>query len=109
MRKNNRIIGIVALGLALAAGGACKNKGGKGTDSPGGSGGTPGAELDPTFFRVSVSGQPHDFEFTESGEYEVEDAAVVTTGPYRYVTHPNYIAVVGELLGVALMTGALIR
>ena len=31
---------------------------------------------------------------------------LVDTGPYRFVPHPNYIAVVGELLGVALMTGA---
>jgi len=50
MRKNNRIIGIVALGLALAAGGACGGKG-KGTKNPDGSEGggtTPGAEVDPT-------------------------------------------------------------
>ena len=32
---------------------------------------------------------------------------LVTTGPYRYVRHPNYAGVVGELTGVALMTGAL--
>jgi methyltransferase len=32
--------------------------------------------------------------------------ALVTTGPYRYVTHPNYIAVVGELVGTAMMVGA---
>jgi methyltransferase len=31
---------------------------------------------------------------------------LVTTGPYRYVTHPNYIAVVGELVGAAMMDGA---
>lgn len=30
----------------------------------------------------------------------------VATGPYRYVRHPNYLAVVGELVGVALATGA---
>ena len=28
---------------------------------------------------------------------------LVTSGPYRYVAHPNYVAVVGELLAVALM------
>jgi methyltransferase len=31
---------------------------------------------------------------------------LVTTGPYRYVEHPNYIAVVGELVGAAMMFGA---
>jgi methyltransferase len=29
-----------------------------------------------------------------------------TTGPYRYVAHPNYIAVIGELAGTAMMCGA---
>ena len=33
---------------------------------------------------------------------------LVTTGPYRYLRHPNYLGVVGELAGVALMTGALV-
>lgn len=28
---------------------------------------------------------------------------LVTTGPYRYIAHPNYIAVVGELVGAAMM------
>ena len=31
---------------------------------------------------------------------------LVRTGPYRYVAHPNYVAVIGELMGVALLTGA---
>lgn len=31
---------------------------------------------------------------------------LVSTGPYRYVAHPNYIAVVGELAGTAMMMGA---
>ena len=31
---------------------------------------------------------------------------LVRTGPYRYVNHPNYIAVVGELVGMALMMSA---
>jgi methyltransferase len=31
---------------------------------------------------------------------------LVSTGPYRYVGHPNYIAVVGELAGMALMMSA---
>ena len=30
----------------------------------------------------------------------------VTTGPYRALTHPNYIAVLGELTGMALMAHA---
>jgi methyltransferase len=30
----------------------------------------------------------------------------VASGPYRYLAHPNYLAVVGELVGVALLTGA---
>ena len=48
MRKTNRIIGMVALGLALSAG-ACGKKDGKGTDSPDGGGGKGGgAEIDPT-------------------------------------------------------------
>jgi methyltransferase len=31
---------------------------------------------------------------------------LVQSGPYRYVAHPNYVAVIGELVGVALLTGA---
>jgi methyltransferase len=31
---------------------------------------------------------------------------LVTTGPYRWMRHPNYIAVVGELIAMALMTRA---
>lgn len=33
---------------------------------------------------------------------------LVTDGPYRYVAHPNYISVVGELVGAAMMFGAAI-
>jgi methyltransferase len=33
-------------------------------------------------------------------------APLVSTGPYAFVSHPNYIAVLGELGGVALLTGA---
>jgi len=33
---------------------------------------------------------------------------VVMTGPYRFVRHPNYVGVIGELAGVALMSGAII-
>jgi methyltransferase len=31
---------------------------------------------------------------------------LVRSGPYRYVAHPNYVAVVGELAGTALMMHA---
>jgi methyltransferase len=33
-------------------------------------------------------------------------APLVATGPYRLLRHPNYVAVVGELIGVALMLSA---
>ena len=33
-------------------------------------------------------------------------APLVAAGPYRWLRHPNYVAVVGELIGVALMSGA---
>jgi methyltransferase len=33
---------------------------------------------------------------------------LVTTGPYRYMRHPNYVGVVGELIAAALMTRAAI-
>lgn len=35
-------------------------------------------------------------------------APLVTGGPYRWMRHPNYVGVVGELLGMALITGALV-
>lgn len=31
---------------------------------------------------------------------------LITSGPYTYIRHPNYVAVVGELLSVMLITGA---
>ena len=31
---------------------------------------------------------------------------LVARGPYRYFRHPNYLGVIGELVGAALMTGA---
>ena len=31
---------------------------------------------------------------------------LVRTGPYRYIDHPNYVAVLGELVGMALMMSA---
>jgi methyltransferase len=36
----------------------------------------------------------------------VPGASLVEAGPYRFLRHPNYVAVVGELVGAALMTGA---
>lgn len=36
----------------------------------------------------------------------VPHATLVAGGPYRFLRHPNYIAVVGELAGVALLTRA---
>jgi methyltransferase len=33
-------------------------------------------------------------------------APLITGGPYRFIRHPNYAGVVGELIGMALMTGA---
>jgi len=38
--------------------------------------------------------------------FAVPGAPLVTTGPYRFVAHPNYVAVVGELVGAAMMCGA---
>jgi len=34
----------------------------------------------------------------------VPGAPRVVSGPYRWMTHPNYVGILGELLGVALMT-----
>jgi methyltransferase len=31
---------------------------------------------------------------------------LVTSGPYRFLRHPNYVAVAGELIGMALMMAA---
>jgi methyltransferase len=36
----------------------------------------------------------------------IRGARLIESGPYRFVRHPNYIGVVGELLGIALLTGA---
>jgi methyltransferase len=33
-------------------------------------------------------------------------APLVQSGPYRWMRHPNYVAVVGELVGAAMMLGA---
>jgi methyltransferase len=36
----------------------------------------------------------------------VPDVPLIDRGPYRWLRHPNYVGVVGELLGVALIAGA---
>ena len=36
----------------------------------------------------------------------VPGAPLITGGPYRFLRHPNYAGVVGELVAVALMTGS---
>jgi methyltransferase len=36
------------------------------------------------------------------------DAPLVTGGPYRWLRHPNYVGVAGELAGAALMAGSAI-
>ncbi|MFN8058208.1 MAG: isoprenylcysteine carboxylmethyltransferase family protein [Vicinamibacterales bacterium] len=35
-------------------------------------------------------------------------APLVTRGPYRWVRHPNYVGVLGELAGAALFFGAIV-
>jgi methyltransferase len=34
------------------------------------------------------------------------NSSLVTTGPYRFLQHPNYVAVLGEFVGVALLAQA---
>ena len=36
----------------------------------------------------------------------VPGSTAVSGGPYRYLRHPNYLGVIGELVGVALLAGA---
>jgi len=38
----------------------------------------------------------------------VPGARLVAAGPYRWLRHPNYVGVMGELIGVALMTDAIL-
>jgi methyltransferase len=33
-------------------------------------------------------------------------SSCILAGPYRYLRHPNYVAVIGELVGYALLAGA---
>jgi methyltransferase len=35
-----------------------------------------------------------------------KDSTLVTTGPYRFINHPNYVAVIGELLAIAVTLNA---
>lgn len=35
-------------------------------------------------------------------------APLVTTGPYKYIAHPNYVAVAGELVATSLMMAAFV-
>ena len=37
----------------------------------------------------------------------IPNAPLVASGPYRWIRHPNYVGVVGELIGMALVTGAI--
>lgn len=38
--------------------------------------------------------------------FVLDGQPLVTTGPYQYIAHPNYLGVVGELVGTAMMMGA---
>jgi methyltransferase len=38
----------------------------------------------------------------------VPDMPLVAAGPYRFLRHPNYLGVLGELVGTFLFTGALV-
>ena len=38
----------------------------------------------------------------------VPGAPLVTTGPYRWMRHPNYVGVMGELAGVAIAVSAVV-
>ena len=38
----------------------------------------------------------------------VPGAALVARGPYRYLRHPNYVGVVGEIVGVGLVAQAIV-
>ncbi len=38
--------------------------------------------------------------------FVLPDLPLVTAGPYRYVGHPNYLGVLGELAGTAMMMDA---
>ena len=38
----------------------------------------------------------------------VPGATLVSRGPYRFLRHPNYVGVIGELVGVGLLTGAIV-
>lgn len=53
------------------------------------------------YWAISALGQRWSFRvLTLAG------APLVTSGPYRLMRHPNYLAVIGELLGLSLVVGA---
>lgn len=38
--------------------------------------------------------------------FVIPDVPLVRSGPYRWMRHPNYVGVIGELVGFALLVGA---
>jgi len=38
--------------------------------------------------------------------FVLPDAPLVASGPYRFMRHPNYVGVIGELAAMAMLTGA---
>jgi methyltransferase len=34
------------------------------------------------------------------------NASLITSGPYRFLSHPNYLAVVGEIISVSMIVWA---
>ena len=38
--------------------------------------------------------------------FVLHGAPLIASGPYRFVRHPNYVAVIGELLAMALLSSA---
>ena len=56
---------------------------------------------------AQVVGDPHARSLLDLPRHRrARRAAASRRGPYRFLRHPNYVGVIGELAGVALMTGA---
>lgn len=53
------------------------------------------------YWAISVLGERWTFRVLV-----LRDSPLVTGGPYRYLRHPNYLGVAGELLGATLMASA---
>jgi methyltransferase len=53
------------------------------------------------YWAISALGERWSFRV-----FLVPGVALVKDGPYRYVAHPNYVAVAGELVSTAMMMGA---